>query len=126
MGGTYAGNAVCCAAGIAVAKVFKEDKVFENVKARSEELFSALHKLKKDRSTGRLIADVRGMGLMIGVEFNSPGHYGGLPPRAKESDNTTQHAKLHDKVASRVQAKCLVGVQNILPKFFKFYLLFNS
>lgn len=34
MGGTYAGNAVSCAAGVACAKVMKEDKILDNVKAR--------------------------------------------------------------------------------------------
>jgi len=34
MGGTYAGNAVACAAGVAVQDVFKEEKVLDNVAAR--------------------------------------------------------------------------------------------
>ena len=34
MGGTYAGNAVSCAAGVACAKVMKEDQILENVEAR--------------------------------------------------------------------------------------------
>jgi adenosylmethionine-8-amino-7-oxononanoate aminotransferase len=33
-GGTYAGNAVACAAAIAVAEVMKEEKIFDNVNAR--------------------------------------------------------------------------------------------
>lgn len=34
MGGTYAGNAVACAAAVAVADAFKEEKILENVQAR--------------------------------------------------------------------------------------------
>lgn len=34
MGGTYAGNAVSCAAAVAVADAFKEEKILENVQAR--------------------------------------------------------------------------------------------
>lgn len=34
MGGTYAGNAVSCAAGIAVAEVLEEEKILDNVNAR--------------------------------------------------------------------------------------------
>jgi 4-aminobutyrate aminotransferase len=34
MGGTYAGNAVSCAAGVAVADVIKEEKILDNVQAR--------------------------------------------------------------------------------------------
>lgn len=33
-GGTYAGNAVSCAAAVAVAEVFQEEKILENVNAR--------------------------------------------------------------------------------------------
>ena len=34
MGGTYAGNAVACAAAVAVADAFKEERILENVQAR--------------------------------------------------------------------------------------------
>lgn len=33
-GGTYAGNPVSCAAAVAVAEVFEEEKVLDNVNAR--------------------------------------------------------------------------------------------
>jgi 4-aminobutyrate aminotransferase len=36
MGGTFAGNAVSCAAGVACAEVMQEEKILENVQARSE------------------------------------------------------------------------------------------
>ncbi|EIW83075.1 acetylornithine aminotransferase [Coniophora puteana RWD-64-598 SS2] len=71
MGGTYAGNAVSCAAGIAVAQAFKEENILANVNARSEELFSALNKLSEDPAIKSTIVDVRGQGLMVGVEFAS-------------------------------------------------------
>ncbi|KAF6756861.1 aminotransferase [Ephemerocybe angulata] len=69
MGGTYAGNAVSCAAAVEVVKRFKEDGVLENVRAREKELFAALEKLKADAEVGKWIEDVRGRGLMVGVEF---------------------------------------------------------
>ncbi|OAP64171.1 4-aminobutyrate transaminase [Fonsecaea erecta] len=69
MGGTYAGNAVSCAAGVAVAKAFKEEKILENVNARGKEMADMLHKAKAD--FGHIIHDVRGLGLMQAVEFVS-------------------------------------------------------
>ncbi|KAH7916583.1 acetylornithine aminotransferase [Hygrophoropsis aurantiaca] len=72
MGGTYAGNAVSCAAAVAVTNAFREEKVLENVDARSKELFAALNKLKQDPEVASSIADVRGQGLMVAVEFASP------------------------------------------------------
>ncbi|KAF6746886.1 pyridoxal phosphate-dependent transferase [Ephemerocybe angulata] len=67
-GTAYAGNAVSCAAAVEVANWFKEDGVLENVRAWEKELFAALEKLKADAEVGKWI-DVRGKGLMVGVEF---------------------------------------------------------
>ncbi|PVG00397.1 putative 4-aminobutyrate aminotransferase [Serendipita vermifera] len=72
MGGTYAGNAVSCAAAVACAKVMKEENVLENVQARSKELFAFLHKMKENPSLH--ISDVRGQGLMVAVEFGPDRH----------------------------------------------------
>jgi len=70
MGGTYAGNAVACAAAIAVADVMKEEKILDNVNARSKELFEFLNKQRQKQTSH--IVDVRGQGLMVAVEFSSP------------------------------------------------------
>ncbi|KIJ49489.1 hypothetical protein M422DRAFT_777435 [Sphaerobolus stellatus SS14] len=73
VGGTYAGNAVACAAGVACAEVMQEENILANVNARSTELFEFLGNLKADPVVGKYIADVRGQGLMVAVEFTSPG-----------------------------------------------------
>lgn len=99
-GGTYAANPVSCAAASAVIKTFTEEGVLDNVNARSEEIFTALKELQKNTN---IIADVRGMGLMVGIEFVGAPHTGGLPPQMqKEADSMPKN------VAARVQAKCLV------------------
>ncbi|KZT10710.1 uncharacterized protein LAESUDRAFT_644056 [Laetiporus sulphureus 93-53] len=72
MGGTYAGNAVACAAAVAVADAFKEENVLENVNVRSEELFAALNSLRADPALAPYILDIRGKGLMVAIEFASP------------------------------------------------------
>ena len=82
MGGTYAGNAVSCAAGVAVAKAFQEEKILENVNARGAELKGMLEVARKE-SKGKIV-DVRGLGLMLALECTSGKGY-----------------------ASRIQAKCL-------------------
>ncbi|KAL8650213.1 MAG: hypothetical protein Q9226_005237 [Calogaya cf. arnoldii] len=84
MGGTYAGNAVSCAAGIAVAKAFQDERILENVNARGAELRAMLDAAKADPKTGGIIYDVRGLGLMLAMECVS-GH----------------------RYASRIQAKCM-------------------
>jgi len=66
-GGTYGGNAVACAAANATLEVFENEKVLENVNQRGAELTDALKALQKKYP---LIRDVRGLGLMVGVEFD--------------------------------------------------------
>ena len=73
MGGTYAGNAVSCAAGVAVAKAFQEEKILDNVNARGAELKCMLQELQQDPKTSKVIYDVRGLGLMLAMECQ-PGH----------------------------------------------------
>lgn len=68
MGGTYAGNAVSCAAGVAVAKAFKDEKILDNVNKRGAELKAMLDAAKADSKTGKIIRDVRGLGLMLALE----------------------------------------------------------
>jgi 4-aminobutyrate aminotransferase len=65
-GGTYGANAVACAAAVATLDVIQEEKLVENAAARGEQLKVALSAVA-DRFTR--IADVRGLGLMIGNEF---------------------------------------------------------
>lgn len=69
VGGTYAGNAVSCAAAVEVVKTFEREGVLANVKEREGELFEALRAVQADKDTKGLIWDVRGKGLMVAVEF---------------------------------------------------------
>jgi len=106
MGGTYAGNAVSCAAGVACAKVMEDGSILKNVAERSKELFGALKEIQKADKTKHMIAEVRGLGLMVGVQFT--GSKLTLPPRSRASDNQiSEAAKIPEKIASRVQQKCL-------------------
>ena len=100
MGGTYAGNAVACAAATAVIKAFEEEKVLENVAARSEQLLTFLGKLKAQSKFGHCIEDIRGQGLMIGVQFADS-------PTSGESRNAQVGAGKTEQLAPKVVAECL-------------------
>ncbi|KAF8638961.1 hypothetical protein AX17_001822 [Amanita inopinata Kibby_2008] len=101
MGGTYAGNAVSCAAAVAVADVFEEEKILDNVQVRSVELFDYLNGLKADSVLKPYILDVRGLGLMVGVEFASPNGPGAA------FDPVTAAPSAPKEIASRVAKKCM-------------------
>ncbi|KAF1848783.1 uncharacterized protein K460DRAFT_80912 [Cucurbitaria berberidis CBS 394.84] len=73
MGGTYAGNAVACAAATATIQAFREEQILDNVAARSKQIFSFLNDLKSSNTkAGNLIEDIRGKGLMVGVQLSNP------------------------------------------------------
>lgn len=69
MGGTYAGNAVSCAAACAVLETMDKEPILDNVNARSKQLVDFLEGLRKSSPAGHLIEQVRGRGLMIGLQF---------------------------------------------------------
>ena len=63
---TYGSNPVSCAAGRAVLKVIKEDKLQENALLVGRQLLEGFERLKAKYS---IIGDVRGFGLMVGMEL---------------------------------------------------------
>jgi len=65
-GGTYGGNAVACAAGVATIRAMRDEKMLENANERGIQLMTGLRKLQEEYPQ---IGDVRGKGLMIGTEF---------------------------------------------------------
>ena len=68
-GSTYGGNPVACAAALATIELL-EGGLVDNAAARGEQALAGLRELA--RRMPKAILDVRGKGLMIGVEFASP------------------------------------------------------
>ncbi|EDU45538.1 acetylornithine aminotransferase [Pyrenophora tritici-repentis Pt-1C-BFP] len=102
MGGTYAGNAVSCAAATACIKAFREEKILDNVAKRSEQIFSFLRDLQKSGSkAGSLIEDIRGSGLMVGVQFANPALQNG------SSNVAARHAGNQPQIAPKVVQECV-------------------
>lgn len=65
-GFTYSGHALSCAAGLAAINAYIEDKIPENAAKVGEYLLEALRGIQ-DRH--KSVGDVRGLGLIEGVEF---------------------------------------------------------
>ncbi len=65
-GSTYGGNPVACAAGLAVLETIRDEDLVANAVARGAELVTGLAKVAAEDDR---IGDIRGIGLMVGVEF---------------------------------------------------------
>ncbi len=65
LGTTFGGNHLACAAGIAVLDIMEAEKMIQNAAKIGNYLIEELCKLPQ-------IKEVRGVGLMIGIEFDEP------------------------------------------------------
>lgn len=79
-GGTYGGNAVCCAAAVATLRVMKKEGLLENSAEMGKKLMTRLVAFQERYP---VIGEVRGLGLMVGVEFTT---------KEGEPDKTTAKA----------------------------------
>lgn len=66
-GTTFGGSPLVCAAGCATLDIMKRDRIVEHSKALGADWRSRISAIGSDK-----IADVRGYGLMIGVEMDTP------------------------------------------------------
>ena len=69
LGTTFGGNHLACAAATAVLDVMESENLVENAREVGEYLMEKLNELKQ---TEPHIVDVRGRGLMIGIELDIP------------------------------------------------------
>jgi len=67
---TFGGNALVCAAAIAVIEAIEEENLLENADQLGRYTMEKLEQLKQKHS---IIDGIRGVGLMIGIQLNSPG-----------------------------------------------------
>ena len=65
-GSTYGGNPVACAAALAVLETIQDEGLVANAAARGAELTAGLGRIAAEDDR---IGDIRGPGLMVGVEF---------------------------------------------------------
>jgi 4-aminobutyrate aminotransferase len=85
IGGTYAGNPMAVAAAHAVLDVIEEEKLCERALVLGERLQARLRGLKPAHA---VVADVRGLGSMVAIEFNDAGG----APSASAAQAVIQHA----------------------------------
>lgn len=75
---TFGGNPLGCTAALATIQAIKRDKLMEKAREKGEYFMNLL----REKCRSNLIRDVRGLGLMIGVELSIEGK--GIVDRARE------------------------------------------
>jgi len=69
LGTTFGGNHLACTAALAVLDVMEEERLVDNARETGEYLMTRLKELQKSEPH---IVDVRGRGLMIGIDLDIP------------------------------------------------------
>ncbi|HEU0236356.1 MAG TPA: aminotransferase class III-fold pyridoxal phosphate-dependent enzyme [Candidatus Limnocylindrales bacterium] len=78
-GGTYGGNVVACAAALATLDVIRDEDLVANAAARGAQFLAGLREFAAGHD---VIGDVRGLGLMLALEFVRPREGDGRVPDA--------------------------------------------
>jgi 4-aminobutyrate aminotransferase len=86
-GTTYGGNPICCAAALAVLDIIREENLLENARVQGEFM---LHQLRELQAASSMVGEVRGVGLMVAVEFIKPD--GGREPNPEAVRRIVQRA----------------------------------
>lgn len=113
---TYGGNPLVCAAALAVFKTIRKERLLRNVEVMGAKLRDKLEALKAKYPC---IQEVRGRGLMIGVELSVPG--GPVADRARELGlliNCTQDRVLRIMPAINVTSTLIQKAMRILDRAF--------
>ena len=65
-GSTFGGNPLACVASLETIKIIEDENLLDNAKIQGEKIINQLTSEFKDNSK---IKEIRGAGLMIGIEF---------------------------------------------------------
>jgi putrescine aminotransferase len=75
---TFGGSEIACAAALAAMDVLLEDDLVANARARGEQLLDGCRAIALEYPN--VIRDVRGLGLLVGVELTNEGYGGWIIP----------------------------------------------
>ena len=109
-GGTYGGNVVSCAAANATLDVIEDEGLVDNARERGDQFLSGLRGVAAKYAS---IGDVRGLGLMLALEFVKPGEGDGRVPNPELTKRV--QAEALDRRLIVLTAGTYVNVIRIIP-----------
>lgn len=93
---TFGGNQLACSAAIATLKILEEEGVMERAKIMGKYFIDGLRDVKARHE--QIIADVRGIGLMMGVEMRKEAYGGSIMYEMAKSNVTAVYTLNNQKV----------------------------
>ncbi|HET9347385.1 MAG TPA: aspartate aminotransferase family protein [Candidatus Limnocylindrales bacterium] len=109
-GGTYGGNVVACAAANATLDVIEDEGLVGNARDRGAQFLAGLRALAPRYPS---IGDVRGLGLMLALEFVKPGEGDGRAPNPEVTKRVQAEALARKLIV--LTAGTYVNVLRIIP-----------
>ena len=83
---TFGGNELACAAALTAMNVLEEERLVENARVRGEQLLAGARAIAAQYPD--VVAQARGLGLLVGVELVSEGYAGWIIPEMLKSGVT--------------------------------------
>ena len=102
-GTTFGGNPVSCAAGVATIETIVKDRLLDNAAKLGKYALSSLKEMQKRYP---VMGDVRGLGLMIGIEFIKH-----VPSGSKTGKDRSPDREFLKKVLKRCYKKGLILIE---------------
>jgi 4-aminobutyrate aminotransferase len=102
-GTTFGGNPVSCAAGVATIETIVKDRLLDNAAKVGKYALSSLKEMQKRYP---MMGDVRGLGLMIGIEFIKH-----VPSGSKTGQDRSPDREFLKKVLKRCYKKGLILIE---------------
>ncbi|MBV9647225.1 MAG: aspartate aminotransferase family protein [Candidatus Eremiobacteraeota bacterium] len=102
---TFGGSELACAAALAALDVLRDEDLVENARSRGEQLIAGARRIGE--AFPDVIADVRGRGLLVGVELRSEGYVGTIVPEMLK-DGVTVAWTLNQQRVLRLEPPLIV------------------
>jgi putrescine aminotransferase len=107
---TFGGSPLACAAALAALDVLRDEGLVQNARARGDQLLAGARTIAAEYPS--VVRDVRGLGLLAGVELRNEGYAGTIVPEMLRAGVTTAWT-LNQQRVIRLEPPLIVTAEEI-------------
>jgi len=107
---TFGGSELACAAALAALDVLRDEDLATNARERGEQLLAGARSVAREFPD--VVRDVRGIGLLVGVELRSEGYVGSIVPEMLK-DGVTVAWTLNQQRVLRLEPPLVVTAAEV-------------